>query len=215
MKNNLQTKSGIYKITINDYYIYIGQSMDIKSRWNGHLNELRQNKHYNKKFQNVFNKYPNTIKYEVVEYCDVDKLDEREMYWINYYRSFNTNHGLNMNLGGISHRKYKTIEEAETVRKEYTKRWYRDNKDRIKEWVKQYRQENGDRIKENLKQYYRQKGVLSYFERRKLQFEKRYNLSRSLTNEEWNLWLTDKSISGNHDKLHANKFLKTLPDVIE
>ena len=88
MKNNLEAKSGIYKITINDYYVYIGQSNRLRYRINIHIKNLKDNKHCNKKFQNVFNKYPNTIKFEVVEYCDVNMLDDKLNLFLNSSLSF-------------------------------------------------------------------------------------------------------------------------------
>ena len=151
--------TGIYKITINDYYIYIGQSVDIENRWSTHLTELKQNKKsYNKKFQSVFNKYPNSIKFEIIEECNTDELDNKEIYWIGYYRSYGTKHGLNMNLGGNSNRKFKTTEEAEAAELERRKKWYQDNKDKIKERTKQYHkqyyQDNIKELKVKFKQYY-------------------------------------------------------------
>lgn len=44
--------TGIYKITINDHYIYIGQSVDIENRWRQHLTTLQNHKHSNYKLQN-------------------------------------------------------------------------------------------------------------------------------------------------------------------
>lgn len=38
--------------------------------------------------------------FEIVEECDIDQLNEREKYWINYYNSFN--HGYNLTNGGDS-----------------------------------------------------------------------------------------------------------------
>lgn len=236
MKNNLEAKSGIYKITINGYYIYIGQSNRLRYRINTHIKELKENKHYNKKFQNVFNKYPNTIKFEVVEYCDVDKLDEREMYWIAYYNSFNTNHGLNMGIGGDSNRHFKTIEEAEAAALEKRREYYNNNIEKLREYSKQYRQDNEEKIKKYNKEYHiknkekilsyvkqyqqqhreeirRKRGMLSRFERYKLRFEKRYNCSRPLTSEEWNIWRIDKSVSGNYSKEYAIKYLQSLPNL--
>lgn len=231
-----QFKSGIYKITINDYYIYIGQSVDVKRRWSSHLNELKQNKHYNKKFQSVFNKYSDKIKYEVVEYCDVDKLDEREMYWISYYGTSNTNHGLNMGIGGDSNRKFWTKEESEAAAlearkkyyndnieklREYSTQWYNNNKEKIKKYNKEYHIKNKEKILSYVKQYQQQhreeirrkRGILTRFERYKLRFEKRYNCSRPLTSEEWNTWRTDKSVSGNYSKENAIRYLKTLSNI--
>ena len=49
---------GIYKITnkINNK-IYIGESLDIKRRWEEHIKELNENKHINYKLQEDWNKY--------------------------------------------------------------------------------------------------------------------------------------------------------------
>ena len=127
--------TGIYKITINDYYIYIGQSVNIERRWSAHLNELKQNKHCNKKLQNVYNKYPDSVKFQILEECDIDELDEREMFYIKQFDTYNSDYGLNMNLGGDSNRKYKTKEEAEVARKQ----WYENNKEELKERQKECR----------------------------------------------------------------------------
>lgn len=244
-------RSGIYKITINDYYIYIGQSMDIERRWNSHLSKLKQNRHCNRKLQSVFNKHSDSIKFEIIEECNTDELDNKEIYWIGYYRSYDTKHGLNMSIGGDSgHRKYKTREEAEVTRKEkhkeyykvhkkeiseyykqyynnnieklkeYSKQWHVNNKDKIKQYYKKYHQDNKECIRQQYRQwcrdnedyfnqyakhYRRQKGILSKKER----FEKRYNLSRPLTNREWDIWRNTK----NHQQPYAIKFLKSLPNL--
>lgn len=251
--------TGIYKITINDYYIYIGQSMDIEGRWKQHLSELKQNKHYNKKLQNVYNKHSDNIKFEIIERCDINKLDEREMFYIEQFNAYNTKHGLNMSIGGdCGWRKYRTKEEAEAAALEKCKQWYENNKEyfkqyciqycktherkfkqyhnqynkqyynthiqEIKEHNKQYYYDNKEYCKQYFKQYYldniernkeyhkerrRKRGILS----KKEKFEKRYSLSRSLTDEEWHIWRTDKSVSGNKDKPYAIKYLKTLPNL--
>lgn len=199
-------RSGIYKITINDYYIYIGQSVDVKSRCKQHLRELKQNKHYNKRLQSVFNKYPNSIKFEILEECEIDKLDEREMFYIDYYRSYGTKHGLNMSIGGdCGWRKYKTKEDVEVAKKQY----YYDNKEKIRSYTKQWYNNHEKELKVKRKRWYRdnkkQKGILSKKER----FEIRYSLSRSLTDEEWNIWCNTK----HKFKCYAIKFLNTLSNI--
>ncbi len=193
-------KSGIYKIVINDYYIYIGQSMDIENRWKQHLSKLKQSKHYNKKFQSVYDKYPNTIKFEIIEECNENELDSKEIYYIGYYNSYNIRHGLNMGLGGDSNRKYKTIEEMETARKQRYQQRYQNNLEKSKQYCKQW-----------YRKYKKQDNILSCKEK----FEKRYNLSRSLTDKEWNVWTNNPKINGknNFGKYYAIKFLKTLPNL--
>lgn len=213
-------KSGIYKITINSYYIYIGQSVDIEKRWRQHLSKLKQNKHCNKKLQNIYNKHPNNIEFEILEECDESELDNKEIYWIDCYKSYNTKHGLNMNLGGDSNRKFKTREEAEVVKKKYHKRWRQTHKEHLKHQYYKNREKIREKSKkryvdnkEKFKECRRKRGILSQSGRHKTQFEKRYNLSRSLTDGEWNIWITDKPISGNKDKKYAIKFLQFLPNI--
>lgn len=219
--SELEFKSGIYKITINDYYIYIGQSVDVKSRWNGHLNELKQNKHYNKKMQSVFNKYSDSIKFEIIEECDERELDDKEIFYIEQFNTFDTNHGLNMSIGGDNgRRKYKTREEVEVAALERQRKYYKTHKEEISEYNTQYYQNNKSRIKEYSKKYRydnieyckqysnrrrRQKGILSWKEK----FEIRYNLSRPLTNEEWDIWINTK----NKGKSYVIKYLKSLPNL--
>lgn len=74
---------GIYKITnkLNNK-IYIGQSVNIKHRWQQHraTTELYIDK--------AIHKYgAENFLWEVLEECSVDMLDERESYWIHYYNS--------------------------------------------------------------------------------------------------------------------------------
>lgn len=233
---NIISMIGIYKIIINDYYIYIGQSVNIEGRWSDHLSELRRNKHCNKKLQNTYNKYSNTIKFEILEECDVSELDNKEIYWIGYYRSYGTNHGLNMNLGGDSNRKmlFESEEERQTYIYQRSKKYVQLNKEQIKQYrikryneiknteeyktsrrkcTKKYYQSHKEKIKAISKEQYqnikKQKGILS----KKEKFEKRYHLSRPLTDKEWNTWVTDKSISGSHDKQYAIRYLKSLPNI--
>lgn len=81
---------GIYKIvnTITGN-VYIGKSVNIKHRFNEHINELKHNKkQYNLFFQRSFNKYGSAcFKLEIIEECSLDELNSREIYWISYYRN--------------------------------------------------------------------------------------------------------------------------------
>lgn len=93
---------GIYKITcVVNNVCYIGQSIDIKSRWTKHLSLLRHNHHENNYLQNLFNKYGETnIKFEIVECCSITELDEKERYWIAYYGGVESKKNCNWESGG-------------------------------------------------------------------------------------------------------------------
>jgi group I intron endonuclease len=87
---------GIYKITNPKGKIYIGQSIDIEKRWKIYniLSCTQQVKLYNS-----LKKYgPENHKFETIEECFIEQLDEREIYWGEYYNVLENN-GLNLRLG--------------------------------------------------------------------------------------------------------------------
>lgn len=95
---------GIYKFTnlINNKS-YIGQSIDISKRYYQHsVNHLNPNqKEYNTYFYKALRKYGfNNFNFMILEITDTNKLDEREQYWINYYKSNDSNFGYNCTIGG-------------------------------------------------------------------------------------------------------------------
>lgn len=95
-------KSGIYSITnIVNNKKYIGQSININSRISAHKTHLKNNKHSNEYLQNQYNKYGiQNFLFEVVEYVDIDKLDEREVYWIEKFSTMDRSKGYNLESGG-------------------------------------------------------------------------------------------------------------------
>ena len=88
---------GIYKITSPSGKIYIGQSVNIKNRWNQY--RLLYKTIMGPMLFNSFKKYgvENHI-FEVIEECILEQLNEREEFWILFYNS--QNKGLNLNSGG-------------------------------------------------------------------------------------------------------------------
>lgn len=90
---------GIYCIRHDDRF-YIGQSIDIKTRWARHRRNLI-NQVGNPKIQNSWNKYgADQFSFEVIEICQVELLTEREQYWIDTLDSLNT--GFNCGPAGSS-----------------------------------------------------------------------------------------------------------------
>lgn len=104
-------RSGIYMCTcIVNGKSYIGQSKDVKLRKCQHLSELRNGSHFNKYLQRSYNKYKGyNFTWEVLEYCDENILDDREIYWISYYDTYKN--GYNANEGGSANRNFdRTLE---------------------------------------------------------------------------------------------------------
>ncbi len=92
--------TGIYciKNLINNK-IYVGQSVDIFTRWRKHKEKLIKGTHENSHLQNSFNKYGiNNFDFCILEQCSKKELDDKEIYWINKYDSFNN--GYNLTSGG-------------------------------------------------------------------------------------------------------------------
>lgn len=79
--------SGIYSITNTiDKRIYIGSSKNIYKRYLDHCSYLKKNKHHNYHLQNFYNKYGlYSLIFNLVEYCEKEKLFEREQYYLNIY----------------------------------------------------------------------------------------------------------------------------------
>lgn len=103
--------TGIYAIhnKINGKY-YIGQATDINERWIQHRSRLKCKTHENKHLQSAYNKYSkDAFEYFVVEECPVEKLDEREVYYVALYNAYTD--GYNQDIGGAGCKGYKHTDE--------------------------------------------------------------------------------------------------------
>ena len=101
--NNLPQKSGIYKIeNLINKKVYIGQSNNIFKRYHSHHKSDCFNENspaYNFQIYQAIRKYGiENFSITVLELCDIDKLNDREQFWINYYDSFKN--GYNRTKGG-------------------------------------------------------------------------------------------------------------------
>ena len=93
---------GIYKITNNvNGLIYIGQSINIKTRWKDHRCKKKWNRQPGSYLYNAFKKYGlKNFTFEIIEECNTDMLNEKEIYYIKLYKSNDKNFGYNLNIGG-------------------------------------------------------------------------------------------------------------------
>ncbi len=92
---------GIYKITSPTGKIYIGQSVDIKSRWIRHKSMPKSDKGH-LLYNSFLSHGVDSHKFEVLERCSKEMLNEMEIYYIEKYQTFDTEHGLNLTKGGDS-----------------------------------------------------------------------------------------------------------------
>ena len=83
-------KSGIYKITnINNQMVYIGQAVNIGSRWRTHVKRglKAEEGTSNRLYTALWEEGVENFTFQVVEFCDRKDLTEREKFYIDFYNS--------------------------------------------------------------------------------------------------------------------------------
>ncbi len=97
--------------------VYIGQAFNISKRWKNHKLELNLNRHCNPYLQSAWNKHGSfNFEFSVLEYCEKDKLTEREQFWMDTYKSYNRILGYNLqSVAGGSMLGFKASEETKAL----------------------------------------------------------------------------------------------------
>lgn len=97
---------GIYLITNQvNKKVYIGQSQNIELRWKAHRNRpFNPNSvDYEKPLYRAIRKYGlDNFTFQILEECEIKELNNREMYWIEFYHSTDKEKGYNLIKGGES-----------------------------------------------------------------------------------------------------------------
>lgn len=94
--------SGIYCIeNMINHKKYIGQSVDINKRWKNHIRKLNNEYHNNIYLQSAWNKYgSDNFNFYILEQCNSEVLDEKEIFYINLFNTADRNSGYNLKSGG-------------------------------------------------------------------------------------------------------------------
>lgn len=95
---DLPHKGGIYKLNYSNGKIYIGFTNDFKRRISEHNNNHHE---YLPDCDKVIKELGQFTEVEILEFIDdFSLLEERERYWIKYYKANDPNIGYNKNEGG-------------------------------------------------------------------------------------------------------------------
>ena len=155
-KDNPFKKCGIYIIrNIQNNHTYIGQSVNIWARWQVH-EKAYQNKNasnYKCTFYRAIRKYgiENFIP-NILEVCEQDKLDIREIYWISKYNSYHN--GYNETLGGdhgvkVDRNELLNLYNEKTHNADYLAEYFGCNKTTIFKILREYEIINDRYIQED------------------------------------------------------------------
>lgn len=111
---NIPQQSGIYKITSPSGRIYIGQAINLRNRkWEYNSNKCKTQRLL---YKSIIKYGINNHIFSVLELCGIEKLHEREIYYIDLYKSnkirYRRGNGLNLTDGGQGSRGYKHTEES-------------------------------------------------------------------------------------------------------
>lgn len=104
----------IIRNTVNNK-VYVGQThVSIKLRFQNHLSAARRGLDY--VIGKAIRKYGEDKFYvELLEECLVEELNEREQYWISFFRATDNRFGYNMSIGGNVVRTTKELNEEKVL----------------------------------------------------------------------------------------------------
>lgn len=101
----MDVQSGIYLITcIPTGKVYVGQSLDMKSRWGEHRSLLIRGKHDNGYLQRAWNKHGSDgFTFAILEEVEPGRLIEREAFHAERLRAFDRKRGFNLQPVEFTH----------------------------------------------------------------------------------------------------------------
>ena len=107
---------GIYKIrNLLNSKIYIGQSTNINNRFRVH--RFKINKNIKHPLQSAFKKYGiDNFEFNIIErVADINKLNEREQYWLDHYQSYLPENGYNLSPSATSTKGYSLTDKTKSL----------------------------------------------------------------------------------------------------
>lgn len=194
--------SGIYQIrNIVNGKVYVGSSVNLRKRKNGHLSTLRNNKHSSTHLQRAFNRYgEDAFVFEVLEICDVDEIEERETYWILTKSANNHDFGYNSRFYVESNLGFRHTEESKrkiSINRRGKGTGSRELSDETREFLRQ------KCIEQDLRQYHTEET-----EERRLENLRKAIVGKPLSDEH-------KASISDHNKGSKNGFAKLTEEKVK
>lgn len=168
-------KSGIYKISNNlNHHFYIGQSIHIQKRWKEHQKSFKERKRKTV-LQRAFYKYGfENFSFEVIEECEPNKLNEREMFYIATLKP-----EYNMNKGGTGNKGYVVSDETKKLLSKLGRKQWDSYDEEIRGKIiakqltgprkgKHHSEETKKLLAEKTKDYFRRNGGMSEEQKRSI-----------------------------------------------
>lgn len=80
---------------------YIGQTTNIRRRFNDHRSALRRNNHENIHLQRAWNRFgEESFEFFILQPCSIDETDSIESYYISKFQTLDSHFGYNLESGG-------------------------------------------------------------------------------------------------------------------
>ena len=77
--------------------VYVGESIDIRRRWDSHRADLEKGDHYNEILRSAWLKYgQDAFEWLIIEECDRHLLREREAHWMREMSATDRKKGYNI-----------------------------------------------------------------------------------------------------------------------
>lgn len=150
---------GIYKIICKETgKVYVGQSRQLDQRFRNHMSDLKRGKHGNLYMKRAYEKYgKDAFEFVIIEHCEVEKLEERERFWINFYDSCNEEKGFNLlkdpKFEKAISLKWEDPEFKKIMSEKHKKRW---------EENEEFREKNLKAIRDNHQEQIKRFGCLAF-----------------------------------------------------
>ena len=133
----MKNKSGIYMI-LNTYNnkCYIGSTKNFYTRKQKHFRLLVLNKHHSNHLQKAYNKYgKDKFTFIILEECEIEKLLEKEVFWINLKNSLDPRYGYNVAIPKKNENLKLREDTILKLKMNSYKQWYSDKRISLEEFL--------------------------------------------------------------------------------